>query len=386
MDDILNGKKLDNIIKNTIKSVENSKNEIFDISETARVEAKNAQDELIKMKVETLEAMNYLEFLEEELNKAKVRLFEVNKNFQNYTEQELQKAYEEADKLLVQVTILREKEKSIIQRRNDMEVRHKDATKMADKADKLISQVGVVFDYLSGNLKDIGDKIDGIQQKQVLGIRVIKAQEEERQRVAREIHDGPAQLMSNIVLKAEICEKLIDIDIIKTKTELNNLKKIVRDSLQDVRRIIYDLRPMSLDDLGLVPTVSRYASNFSETNGINIKVSSSGNIENLKPIVRLTAFRVIQESLNNIKKHSKASNVTIHLESNDTQTDISIIDDGIGFDTTKKKDSTNIESGFGLFSMKERINLLSGKIEIISESGKGTTVKVSIPNDIEEEI
>jgi len=93
-------------------------------------------------------------------------------------------------------------------------------------------------------------QIEDMKQKRLLGIRIIKAQEEERQRVAREIHDGPAQSMSNIVLKAEICERLVDSDPEKAKDELRTLKSVVRDTLRDVRKIIYDLRPMSLDDLG----------------------------------------------------------------------------------------------------------------------------------------
>lgn len=385
MEEVLDSKKLDEVIEYTLSSIEKGKKDIFDISETARNEVKRVEEDLDTIKKETREIIKQLEVLEEQLAKSKHRLMYVNKNFEKFSEKDLKEAYENADKNLVEVAVLREKEKNMIQRRNDMEIRYKNSLSIVDKADKLISQVSVVFDYLSGSLKGITDKIEGVQQKYGMGVRVIRAQEEERHRVAREIHDGPAQLMANVVLKAEICEKLIDIDILKTKEELNNLKKVVRDSLQDVRRIIYDLRPMSLDDLGLAPTVKRYVNTFSEDTDINVKVEIFGDLDDLKSVISLTAFRIIQESLNNIKKHSKASDVKIKIENRLGKITVIISDNGVGFDINNiKKDSGDMQSGFGLYSMHERLELLNGTIDIKSEIGKGTKVSIVIPTDIEE--
>lgn len=385
MEEVFDYKKIDEIIGQTLQSIERGKEDLFDISETARNESKRIETDLGNLKMEATIIIDGLEKSEEELSKSKQKLLHVNKNFGKYSEQELKEAYETAEKLMIQVGVLREKEQGVIQRRNDMEVRYKNAQKMAEKADKLVSQVGAAFDYLAGGLHTLGDKLEGMQYKQNTGIRVIRAQEEERQRVAREIHDGPAQLMANVVLKAEICEKLVDIDLVKAKTELNNLKKVVRDSLQDVRRIIYDLRPMSLDDLGLAPTVSRYANTFSENNNVHVEVKVNGSFDELKSIICLTAFRIVQESLNNIAKHAKASNVIIALENTDICLNISVIDDGVGFDSSNiKRDSGNIQSGFGLYGMNERVELLNGEIEINSEVGRGTQVLVKIPTNIEE--
>jgi len=149
-------------------------------------------------------------------------------------------------------------------------MRLKEAYKTVEKADNLISQIGISLSYLTGDLENVSLQIEDMKQKRLLGIRIIKAQEEERQRVAREIHDGPAQSMSNIVLKAEICERLVDSDPEKAKDELRTLKSVVRDTLRDVRKIIYDLRPMSLDDLGLIPTLQRYIETCREESGIKI--------------------------------------------------------------------------------------------------------------------
>lgn len=386
MEELITPKKLDEIIKQALDSIENSKNEIFYISESARSEVERLQEDLDNIKEETAEVIKQRDVLEAQLLKSKQKLMHVNKNFDKFNEKDLKEAYESADKLMVQVAVLREKERNMIQRRSDMEIRYKNSINIVEKADGLISKVSVAFDYLSGNLKNLSYKIESMQQKQELGVRVIKAQEEERHRVAREIHDGPAQLMANVVLKAEICEKLIDIDHDKTKEELNNLKKVVKDSLQDVRRIIYDLRPMSLDDLGLIPTVQRYANTFSEITDINVEVVISGNFEELNPIVSLTAFRIIQESLNNIKKHSKASNVKISLRNKQDTVSIEVSDDGVGFDINRvKREPGDIDGGFGLYSMKERSELLNGTIEISSTIGTGTKVFATIPSNIDDE-
>lgn len=385
MEEMLNPKLLDKIINQTLESIDSGKKDIFDISESARSEMEKSENEMKRMKAETETIMNELEILEEELLRSRHRLIYVNQNFAKFSEKELKDAYEEADDLRVHVAVLREKEKNMIQRRSDAEVRFKNSSLMLRKADGLISKISVVFDFLSDNLKGISDKIDGMSQKQILGIKVIKAQEEERHRVAREIHDGPAQLMANIVLKAEICEKLVNIDINKAKEELNNLKSVVRESLQDVRRIIYDLRPMSLDDLGLVPTVQRYATKFGEDNNIRAKINVVGEFEDIKSIVNVTTFRIIQESLNNIKKHANANNIIVSLEDDEDVIKVIIEDDGRGFDTTNlKNDSENINSGFGLFGMQERVSLINGYVNIDSTIGKGTKILVVIPKNIGE--
>jgi two-component system sensor histidine kinase DegS len=160
---------------------------------------------------------------------------------------------------------------------------------------------------------------------------------------------------------------------------LRNLKKTVRDSLQDVRKIIYNLRPMSLDDLGLVPTLQRFVLTFQTESGISVLFQTRGTAE-LKPVISLTVFRIVQEALNNAAKHSRAQNIIVNLEFLSEELKLHIYDNGIGFDTEKLKiKSDDITSGFGLISMKERVELLSGEMNISSEPGKGTRLNIMIP-------
>lgn len=381
----INVAQLDKIIKKTIEAINNSKAEIYDIAESSRRECKRLDDELNALKQQVTQLISEVEILEVELKKSKRRLMMINKNFSKYTQEELKDAYEKADNLRVELAVKRELEQYLIRRRNELEIRIKDAVKTVQKADSLISKVGVALGYLSGDLQEVSLKLEDLQQRQLLGLKIIKAQEEERQRVARDIHDGPAQLMSNVVLKAEICEKMIEVDLDKAREELRILKKTVRDSLQDVRKIIYNLRPMSLDDLGLVPTLQRYVLTFQEESGIAVSFTTAGVQPELKSVISLTVFRIVQEAINNVAKHANANSISIHLEFFKEDLKLYVIDNGVGFDINKLKEKNDdLSSGFGLVSMRERVELLGGEMNISSEPGKGTRLIIIIPFTEEE--
>ncbi|NLP07310.1 MAG: sensor histidine kinase [Clostridiaceae bacterium] len=383
----INVAQLDKIIKRTIRVINESKSEIYEIAESSRRECKRLEDELEELKEQVKQLISEIEVLEVALKDSKRRLMLINKNFSLHTQEELKEAYEKADNLRVELAVKREMERFLIKRRNELEIRIKDTLKTVQRADKLITQVGAALGYLTGDLQEISLQLEGLQHKQLLGLKIIKAQEEERQRVARDIHDGPAQMLSNVVLKAEICERLIDVDLDQARSELQNLKKIVRDSLQDVRKIIYNLRPMSLDDLGLIPTLQRYILTFQEESGISVSFITKGSEPELKSVISLTVFRIVQEALSNVAKHARANNAVMQLEFLEKNLKLYVYDDGIGFDTAKLNDrNEDITSGFGLVSMRERVELLGGDMRISSEPGKGTRLNIIIPFTQEEEV
>ncbi|MFT9495477.1 sensor histidine kinase [Anaerosolibacter sp.] len=378
-------KKINEIVKNTIDAVEKGKNEIFEIAERARIECKNIELLVEEIKKKTAIVIKEVDQLELQEKDSRKKLVSVSKNFSQYSETDIKSAYENAKNLQIKITLKRQEERELIRQRTDLEKRLKNSYEVVKKAENLVSQVGVVMGYLSGNLQDVVGQLEDIQQRQVMGIKVLKAQEEERQRIARDIHDGPAQLMANLVIKAEICEKLIDRDVDRAKFELGQLKSIGRECLKDVRKIIYDLRPMSLDDLGLVPTIQRFILNFEEETHINVSFSVIAKNEIINSTVQLSLFRIIQEALNNVRKHAQASTVVIKLEVINKTINILIFDDGIGFNVETKMKSCKEESGFGLLAMRERAELLKGNIEIDSNLGTGTRIKISIPVGDEEE-
>ena len=215
-------------------------------------------------------------------------------------------------------------------------------------------------------------------QRQQMGLQIIKAQEEERKRLSREIHDGPAQSLANVVLRMEFCEKLMDVDPDKVRDELKELKKTVKNNLQDVRKIIFDLRPMALDDLGVVPALKRYIEDFKDKNNINIQTSFRGREIRFEPALEIALFRLIQEALNNVVKHARASEVKVSVDVNDNMVKAVVEDDGVGFILAKALNNYTGKK-FGLISMRERADLLGGDMNIETKSGQGTKIMFVIP-------
>lgn len=368
------GNSLEEILEKTIEVLEDSKRDIFAIGESSRNEYDNIKIELEEVHKKIVNIIRDLDHLERLNRQARIRLMEVSRDFHKYTEADIKEAYEEAEGTAIKIAVLREKEEQYKARRRDLEKRLISLEKTIAKAEQLISRVSVIKDFLAGEIGYLSEEYDDLKEKQKLAIKVIQIQEEERRKVAREIHDGPAQSIANLVFRVELIENLLDKDINKAKAELTELKSLVRSSIQDIRKIIYDLRPMSLDDLGLIPTLARYIDKFVKETGIEINFTIIGNQKRLSNTYEVTIFRIVQEALNNIFKHARARSGKVRLEYGLDNINLLIIDDGIGFDPVE----INGEK-YGLASMKERCTLLGGRINIESRPKWGTIIKVILP-------
>ena len=211
------------------------------------------------------------------------------------------------------------------------------------------------------------------------GLSILEAQEIERQRIARDLHDTTVQNLTSLVHKSELCAKLIDIDSIRAKLELNTMSNTLKSVINDMRGIIFNLKPMTLDDLGLTITIQRYANKIMDLNNIQVKVQANEERKEILPVIKLTLYRIIQEACNNILKHANASLINIDITYEEHKIIVVINDNGKGFDFNKLQSNSEVISSFGLSIMRERTSLLSGKLEIQSEEGKGTNVTISVP-------
>lgn len=376
---------LDEIVRKTITSLESGKKQIFEISDEARTEWEELEHKLVSLKnsvKETIEEVEKLYILEKE---SRQRLMIVSKNFKIYTEEDIKKAYDATRDFQIKLALSKDRESQLKTQRNELETRIRKMRNTLERADYLVSHVAVAMNYLINSLMNISNTLEEMQKKELLGIQVIMAQEEERQRLARDIHDGPAQSLSNIILKCEICEKFFETDLKKAKQEIKDLKKLVRSSLKELRDIIFDLRPMSLDDLGLLPTLHAYVSKFSDETGIKLELDLFRQSAEIDPIVEVAIFRIIQEALSNIKKHAKATHTVIRMQINDGILNATISDNGVGFDYDRRQ-KYNQEStgagGFGIYGMRQRAELLKGELNLESQLGRGTKIVLNIPVQI----
>jgi two-component system, NarL family, sensor histidine kinase DegS len=369
---------LDRIIKETLESIERGKIQLYDIAENSMEELARVKKELAEVKNEATDIIKKADKLALDEKKARIRLMEVSKDFHKYTEKHIKDAYDTAYLLQLELVKTREQEKLLVYRRNHLEVSLRRLQDTARRAEKLVSQMGIVLNFLSGGLRDLNTKLNELQKAQDMALSIIKAQEEERKRVAREIHDGPAQSMANIVMRAEFCLKLLDMSPEKVRDELISLQNIVRISLMDVRKIIFDLRPMVLDDLGLAPAIKRYLSNYKEQYGLQVEFLFFGQQTRLDSSVEVAVFRIIQEIVSNIHKHACANNSVVKIEMLNNRINIQVRDDGKGFNLNKVMANKERE-GYGLIGMRERVQLLNGEINIVSAPGKGTSISISVP-------
>lgn len=203
---------------------------------------------------------------------------------------------------------------------------------------------------------------------------LVQAQEAERQRLARQMHDEPAQALSNFILQTEIAMRLFDIDPVKAKEELANLKAAAASTFQKVRDFIFQLRPMMLDDLGLNPTLSRYIESFKDQGGPDIRLSVTGLEQRLEPHLEVMIFRAIQELIGNALRHSQASLIKVQIDSTETEVRISVDDNGKGFDVEQA-----LTKGMGLKLIRDRVDMLNGRLDVDSVIGQGTRVTFQIP-------
>lgn len=368
--------RLESVFQNMLKVMDNSKKDIFSISEQTRKNYEELKQELEEVQRETEKIINRGDELEDLTHKSRQRLAEVSKNFEKFSENELKRAYEVANDLVVQLSINRLEEKQLRKRRDDLERRLVDLLKTIERADLLANQVSTVLTYLMSDLKEVGPALETARQRQEFAIKIIQTQEEERKRLSREIHDGPAQLLANVSLRTglieQMCNPKTDENVIK---ELKELRELAREALSEVRRIIYDLRPMALDDLGLVPTLQKYLKKtMSYHEGVDIHFMSKGPDKRFDSNLEASVFRLIQESVSNALKHAKARDIWVKLEWLRDTMNIVVKDNGKGFAKEEIKDKT-----FGLIGMHERIELLKGNIRIDSKIGEGTTVFIQIP-------
>jgi len=202
--------------------------------------------------------------------------------------------------------------------------------------------------------------------------RVVRAQEQERRHLARELHDETGQALTSILLGLRAAEDAPD--PASQREAVHGLRELVVTTLQDVRRLAVELRPTALDDFGLVPALGRLAESFREGSGVDLEVESRLGEERLPGEVETAVYRIVQEALTNVLKHSGAAHVSILLTRKNESVSIVIEDDGRGF----RPDETD-HSGLGLAGMRERVNLLDGTLAIESSPGKGTTLVVSVP-------
>lgn len=433
MDDSMGAESLKGILNNTINTIESNKTQIFEIYETARNEVEISKRQLQELREQALATINRVDKLSKEEQVEKQRLVQVSSNFANYSEESIRASYEAVKHVQVALGVEREKEHSLREQRDKLELRLRQLKIMLQQAEHLAMAIGSVLSYLSSEVSGVVWRIEAIQKDKFVGARIIKAQEEERYRVSREIHDGPAQDLANLMFQTSVVEKLIDYDPEGARKGIQELRRDIRACLKNVRQVIFDMRPMALDDLGLVPALRQLVDRLAERGLLAAELSVDGKVYELPKHVEIVVFRIVQESLNNVVRHAGTTQAQVRMHYTASALSVLIADKGKGFDVDalqqnpykdtapagKEKDlgqqvaetfnaamklqetvdsEAEAKAGaeaaaqadaaeaegqaahFGIVGMRERAKIIGGELNITSRPGEGTKVHLRIAN------
>lgn len=296
----------------------------------------------------------------------KLRTMEAN--IDTVPRQDIKEIYNAAQEAQMRLFMMRGQVEQLQSRQENLKRYSESLRKILDVSETIIS---------SGETTDkpqTGNQIEGSGI-----VKIINAQENERQHLANQLHDGPAQSLTNLILQAEICERLFDSDPLRARSELTELKQAVTDTFQKVREFIFDLRPMMLDDLGLNPTLKKSIEDFEQKSGLACNLTISGRDFRLPPHTEVTIFRVIQHLLKNVRGHAQATHVQVSMNVDENKVKVTVEDDGSGFDVAEALASAEQRKTIGLSTMQEQVDMLGGEFDIDSALGRGTRVEFSIP-------
>ena len=217
-----------------------------------------------------------------------------------------------------------------------------------------------------------------VPQKRTDIVRLIQVEESARQSLVRKMHDGPTSSLSNFILQAEICQRFFDMNPERARTELNALKATAAATFESVKDFIFDLRPMMLDDLGVVPTLRRYVETLQEKNDFPVSITVTGMERRLEGYVEVTIFRGVQELLNNARDHAQATQIQVLIDMGQERVLVVVEDNGSGFDVDE---AMNNKDKIGLSTLRDRLGMIGGEFNVQSSLGQGTRAEFTIPLD-----
>ena len=240
----------------------------------------------------------------------------------------------------------------------------------------LAQALNTMLERLAGHTRLI--EASRAQVRQLSG-QVLSAQEDERKRIARELHDDTSGSLARVLLNIEMCEETIPEGLPEVRAKLRETRVLAEQTLENVRKMIFGLRPTLLDDLGLAAAVRWYAKNALEPAGIQVQFEASSNLGRASATIETALFRIAQEAITNIVRHAEARHARVQLSRERSKLLLLVQDDGRGFDVSAAERAPDGARRWGLFGIGERVQVLGGTFSIESGLGKGTTLRVELP-------
>lgn len=370
-------KDINLILEKVIEEINQGKDKIFNITENLKNEFENQKHELEIILFNLKQIIREVDQLEKKDKEMRKKLAKVSANL-NVSDEVVKGVYNEALETKVRYITKQKEERELRVKRDKLEISLKNYLKNIEEAESVVCQVNVVLNYLCG---DLGKTVASINEKnnQEMVIKVLEIQEAERGRIARDIHDGPAQYLASSIMRIDFCKKILIEDLERGLQEMDELKSTVKKALIEVRGIIFDLRPPYLEKQTLEESIQDLIDTFSDESNVNIRFKML-NYDKCNDTIEIGIYRIVQELICNVKKHSKANYVDILIEKGKEYLFINFIDDGIGFDLDEVVHESKLRKiSYGIVGILDRVEGLGGKVDINSRMNKGTRYKIRLP-------
>jgi signal transduction histidine kinase len=209
--------------------------------------------------------------------------------------------------------------------------------------------------------------------------KLVAVEEDVRKRLARDLHDGPTQLVAAIQMNLQFVRLLLEKEPEKADSEIVQVSQVAEQAMRQLRTMLFNLRPVILETKGLVPALEAYSGRLTETEKFTVHLEVEGEIPRLSKQVESAIFAVIQEAVRNAKKHAYANYIWVTLQLKEAHLNVSVRDDGRGFDTGRALSKSEAQGSLGLTNMYERAEMVQGKLSFSSQEGKGATVCLVVP-------
>ncbi|MCB9453886.1 MAG: hypothetical protein H6672_20840 [Anaerolineaceae bacterium] len=347
-----------------------------DLIELITREMKSSKEKLAELKGQLDQTQLIVDREQQRNADIATELRTIQDNIETVPRQDIRSKYDEALDARFRLTTMRGQLEKFQAHRDWLEERQ-----------KFLAQI---LNALQG-IESLGDgeeavSTNGATRVPVNIVRIVQAQEEEKLRLARLMHDGPAQSLTNFILQTEICQRLFDRDPARAAEELGNLKSTASVTFQKVRDFIFDLRPMMLDDLGVIPTVRRYTDSFREKNDIDTRLEIMGEERRLESHREVMLFRGIQELMADARDYATPTELTVKLDMSTERIKVTVSDNGRGFDPdTAFADESHLDARTqSLFTLREKFELVGGSMVIHSGETEGSSIELELPVSDEE--
>jgi len=368
--------RLDRILLNVMDTLEKGQNDIFDIAEECHDQANSMEVQLKEISDAITKTIAEVSRLEQQERYARLRLMEVSRNFRSNSEDTIKEVYEKAREFQVNLANARQEETALRHRRDEMARQQKKIHEIAVRADTFLTSTNLALKILKGNIERINESVEDSIRRQHMEMWIIESQEAERRKIARDLHDGPAQSLAGILIRLDLIKQLWSGDSANVLGELDSIQDMGRETLADIRRIMFDLKPSLFHDENFSTTLLEYFNDFEDKYNFYIEFLPIGSIGKYDLPLEIALFRLVQEAITNVRKHAGVRRAMVKVEDTGTCLTIVIKDDGCGFELEA---ISSDKERYGIIGMKERVGLFGGELDIISSPGSGTQVIVKVP-------